>query len=228
MSEPINFAVRKIGQHRITTKFGQFWLTGFEATNHDDRLVLALTPAQRYRGKAAPLIRVQLSCVYGEAFGSLDCDCALQLDASLTTLNSCGHGALVYFPNTDSRGLGLKTKILITEAEQSLHLSPFLTARASEIPYQDFDCLKYVPGVLQELHVEGPIRLLSNNPEKTARLTDAGLIIESMVPLIIDEQMLSALAKEEIVEKRALLGHLDASELVQKRRNSKGTDTPKN
>jgi len=176
-----------------------------------NRVIVALTPTEVYRGKGNPLVRVQLSCLYSEAFGSLDCDCARQLDASLAMLNKAGEGVLIYFPNTDARGLGLSTKVMLMEAEQSLHLGPFRAARASDVPYQNFDCLKYVPRVLAHLQIKGSVRLLSNNPQKERGLVAAGLTIESMVPLAINENDLSAEAREEMLEKRTLLGHLSTS-----------------
>src|SRR3954466_13580798 len=54
-------------------------------------------------------VRVQSSCLFGESFGAVDCDCADQLRASLGMVASEG-GILVYLYE-EGRGVGLRTKI---------------------------------------------------------------------------------------------------------------------
>jgi GTP cyclohydrolase II len=61
--------------------------------------------------------------------------------------------------------------------------------------------------ILEQLQIRGPIRLMTNNPEKRDALLEAGVELHSVVHMPIREDQLSPIAKRELIEKRSALGH---------------------
>ena len=57
-----------------------------------------------------PIVRVHSSCLFGESFGALDCDCFDQLRGALDLIARNGHGALIY-KYQEGRGIGIENKI---------------------------------------------------------------------------------------------------------------------
>src|SRR5207249_4353163 len=56
------------------------------------------------------LVRIHSSCVTGDIFGSLRCDCNRQLHFALQRISEEG-GVLIYLNNQEGRGIGLFNKI---------------------------------------------------------------------------------------------------------------------
>ena len=59
----------------------------------------------------APLVRVHSECATGDIFGSLRCDCGLQLDGALAAIGAEGRGVVIYMRGQEGRGIGLASKL---------------------------------------------------------------------------------------------------------------------
>ncbi len=56
------------------------------------------------------LVRVHSECITGDTFGSLRCDCGLQLQAALERIEAEGRGVVLYM-RQEGRGIGLANKL---------------------------------------------------------------------------------------------------------------------
>ncbi|HYW94440.1 MAG TPA: bifunctional 3,4-dihydroxy-2-butanone-4-phosphate synthase/GTP cyclohydrolase II [Bacteroidales bacterium] len=128
------------------------------------------------------LVRVHSSCVTGDIFGSLRCDCGPQLHKAMRMVEKEGKGVIVYL-NQEGRGIGLFNKIRAYKLqEQGLD-----TIEANlELGFND-DERDYGVGasILRELGL-GKIKLLTNNPIKRAGLEGYGLQIVDNVHLEVE------------------------------------------
>jgi 3,4-dihydroxy 2-butanone 4-phosphate synthase / GTP cyclohydrolase II len=78
----------------LPTRDGRFRAIGF-ASALDEPPTIALVhgdPAAALR----PLVHLHVACRFGDAFGSLLCDCRAQLDAAISTIVSEGCGVIIY------------------------------------------------------------------------------------------------------------------------------------
>ena len=56
-------------------------------------------------------MRVHSECLTGDVFGSLRCDCGMQLDLALEQIAAEGRGVVVYLRGHEGRGIGLGHKL---------------------------------------------------------------------------------------------------------------------
>ncbi|HYO52887.1 GTP cyclohydrolase II [Archangium sp.] len=134
-----------------------------------EHFVVELGPKQP--GKV-PLVRLHSECMTGDVFGSQKCDCGAQLREALFRINSEG-GYLVYL-RQEGRGIGLYAKMDAYHL-QSEGLDTFDANRrlSFEDDLRDYSC---AASMLRALDVTR-IRLLSNNPDKSAQLTANGITV---------------------------------------------------
>jgi GTP cyclohydrolase II len=142
------------------------------------------------------LVRVHSRCVYGEVFGSNDCDCRTQLDRSIELIRGEGAGVLIYL-DQEGRGAGLLAKAQGYVISQEQHIDTFasyqhLGLAADTRTYDDAAAL------LRQLNLTR-IRLLTNNLDKVRSLKEAGLTVkrESLLDDIPGEQALNYLIAKE-------------------------------
>ncbi len=191
--------VRREGQTRLPTAFGEFTAIVYENTldgsNH-----LALIKGVVDDG-APVLVRMHSECLTGEVFGSLRCDCREQLHAAMRTIEREGRGAIVYI-RQEGRGIGLQNKIK-AYALQDLGSD---TVEANELLGFPPDPRDYGIGaqILADLGLR-QIRLLTNNPQKRAGLEGYGLHVLERVPLEVPPNRENY---AYLKAKRHRLGHL--------------------
>lgn len=119
------------------------------------------------------LVRVHSSCVTGDIFGSMKCDCGHQLHESMKMIDDAGQGVVLYL-NQEGRGIGLMNKI----ASYKLQENGLDTVEANvHLGFQP-DERDYGVGaqILRNLGIKKMI-LITNNPQKKAGLKGYGLEI---------------------------------------------------
>jgi 3,4-dihydroxy 2-butanone 4-phosphate synthase/GTP cyclohydrolase II len=127
------------------------------------------------------LVRVHSECLTGEAFGSLKCECGPQLDAALETIARDG-GVVVYLRGHEGRGIGLVNKLRAYRLqEQGMDTLDANLALGLPADSRDYGA---AVGILRDLGLSS-VRLLSNNPEKMRQLTQHGMNVEELVPLLV-------------------------------------------
>ena len=165
----------------------------------DDKHHLALVMGNP-AGQPSTLVRVHSECLTGDVFGSLRCDCGLQLRASMELVAAEGHGVILYM-RQEGRGIGLAKKIHAYELQED----GLDTVEANEHLGFEADLRDYGIGaqILADLRLH-KIRLITNNPKKMIGLKGYGLEIVERVPLVFP----STAHNERYLEtKKTKLGH---------------------
>jgi GTP cyclohydrolase II len=145
----------------------------------DDRrehLVLALGDPDL----GPPLVRLHSECLTGDVLGSLRCDCGPQLTEAVTRIHEAG-GYLVYL-RQEGRGIGLYNKI----DAYALQDDGLDTFEANEALGFGIDERTYAVAaqMLLALGVDR-VDLLTNNPEKSAQLSAAGVHVDRCLPTAV-------------------------------------------
>ena len=157
---------------------------------------------QRITTRRPIIVRVQSSCLFSETFWATDCDCALQLQASLLRINRDG-GIVLYFYE-EGRGAGLMAKFKAIELQQLRGLN---TQQAYECLQMKLDPRSYEAAAvtLQKLVANTPLHLLSNNLGKMDGLKAHRANIVSREQLIVGDT--SPAVRRYLDEKRNFLKH---------------------
>ena len=127
------------------------------------------------------LVRVHSSCLTGDVFGSLRCDCGDQLHKAMQMIEKEGKGAVMYMQQ-EGRGIGLMNKIAAYKLQEqgydTVDANLHLGFKADE---RDYGCGAQI---LQKLGIH-KMRLMTNNPVKRIGLEAYGLEIVENVPIEI-------------------------------------------
>lgn len=125
------------------------------------------------------LVRVHSSCITGDIFGSMRCECGEQLHKAMEMIEKEGKGVIVYM-NQEGRGIGLMNKIKAYKLQEE----GMDTVDANIHLGFDVDERDYGVGaqILREIGVS-KIRLMTNNPVKRIGLEAYGLSIFENVPI---------------------------------------------
>ena len=126
------------------------------------------------------LVRVHSECLTGDVFGSLRCDCGIQLDQAMKSIADEGLGVMVYLRGHEGRGIGLGHKIRAYQLQEEGHD----TVDANLQQGLPIDSREYGIGaqMLVDLGVS-TMRLMTNNPVKYGGLEGFGLDIVERVRL---------------------------------------------
>lgn len=184
---------------RIPTAYGDFDLVLY-ANNQDKKEHLALVKGDA-ETSAAPLVRLHSECFTGDVIGSLRCDCGPQLDLAMQRIAQEGAGIVLYL-RQEGRGIGLRDKLRAYNLQDEGHD----TVDANLLLGHGPDERDYTIGarMLADLGVS-TIRLMTNNPEKIASLTQLGITVVARVPLQPDHQEEN---KDYLLTKANRMGHL--------------------
>ena len=129
---------------------------------------------------AAPVpVRIHSSCLTGDLFGSLRCDCGDQLQNAVARLAAAGGGVLIYL-DQEGRGIGIGNKM----RAYALQDSGYDTVDADAVLGFSGDerRFEYAAAILAKLGFERII-LLTNNPLKLAAMARAGIEVVERQPL---------------------------------------------
>ncbi|MBQ2540631.1 MAG: GTP cyclohydrolase II [Paludibacteraceae bacterium] len=163
----------------LPTRHGEFMLTPFrDLATGLEHVVLQKGEWQK---DEPVLCRVHSSCMTGDIFGSMRCECGEQLERAMEMVEKEGKGLIVYM-NQEGRGIGLMNKIraykLQEQGEDTVEANIHLGFRPDERNY----------GVgAQILREMGAcrLRLMTNNPVKRIGLESYGIEIVENVPIEI-------------------------------------------
>lgn len=124
-------------------------------------------------------VRVHSSCLTGDLFGSLKCDCGDQLHHGLAALKEKGGGVLLYL-DQEGRGTGIAAKM---RAYGYQHEGLDTIDADAQLGYGS-DGRRYGAAVamLRGLGISR-IELLSNNPTKAGQLSAAGIEVVQCTPV---------------------------------------------
>ncbi|HEX4869031.1 MAG TPA: bifunctional 3,4-dihydroxy-2-butanone-4-phosphate synthase/GTP cyclohydrolase II [Acidimicrobiales bacterium] len=172
--------VRRIAEARIPTTWGDFTCYAYESLL-DGEQHIALVKGS-VSGEDDVLVRVHSECLTGDVFGSLRCDCGVQLDSAMQLISDEGRGVLVYLRGHEGRGIGIGHKI----RAYSLQEQGRDTVEANLELGLPADSREYGIGaqILVDLGIT-TMRLISNNPTKYGGLEGFGLEITGRVPTVV-------------------------------------------
>jgi GTP cyclohydrolase II len=190
-------SVKKIADADFPTRWGAFRILGFEgvlkavnprkdgpANGKDGEIESLVALVMGDILSAPPVVRIHSQCLTGDVFGSLRCDCRLQLELAMRRIAQEGAGILLY-EEKEGRGIGLMAKLKAYElqdqgmdtVEANIELGFAADCRAYELPAE----------VLKLLGVTS-VRLMTNNPEKVAALESAGIKVVERVSAEVKPQ----------------------------------------
>lgn len=182
-------SVKKMAEADFPTRWGHFRILGFEGVLPSPRQNCEpeSTVGKRAEGLVAlvmgdihaapPLVRIHSQCLTGDVFGSLRCDCRLQLELALNKIAQEGTGILLY-EQQEGRGIGLMAKLEAYELQDQGRD----TVEANEELGYAADCRAYeLPAEVLKILGVSKVRLITNNPEKVAALESAGIAVTERV-----------------------------------------------
>ena len=183
---------------KLPTEYGNFELIPFRQVSNGLEHVALIKG--KWDEDEPVLVRVHSSCVTGDIFGSLRCDCGPQLHRAMQMVDKEGKGVIVYM-NQEGRGIGLMNKIMTYKLQEE----GVDTVDANiKLGFKD-DERDYGVGaqILRELGVK-KIRLITNNPVKRAGLEGYGLEIVEIVKNEIEPNKYN---EKYLQTKRDRMGH---------------------
>ena len=168
----------RVAETRLPTAHGEFTAYGYRVSV-DDSEHIALVHGD-LSGPEPVLTRVHSECLTGDVFGSYRCDCGPQLEEAMARIVEEGRGVVVYLRGHEGRGIGLVAKLQAYQLQDggrdtvdaNLDLGLPADARHYGTATQ----------ILRDLGV-GAVRLLTNNPDKTASMEDFGIPVAERVGL---------------------------------------------
>lgn len=182
------------------TRYGNFTLHSY-IDNLTKENHIALVKGD-VKNKKNILVRVHSSCLTGDTFHSVRCDCGDQLEKSLHLIQKEGRGVLLYILQ-EGRGIGLANKIKAYELQDMGYDTVEANIKLGFKP----DLRDYGIGaqILADLGLS-TIKLLTNNPKKIIGLEGYGLKVVKRIPIKIEPKSKSA--KKYLKTKKEKFGHL--------------------
>lgn len=182
----------------LPTAYGHFRLIPFR--QKDNGLEHVALIKGDVSGEEPVLVRVHSSCLTGDTFASLRCECGEQLHKAMQTIEKEGRGAVIYL-SQEGRGIGLMDKIRAYKLQENgldtVDANLHLGHKADERDYGVGANILHSLGITK-------MRLMTNNPVKRIGLEGYGLEISEIVPLEIEPNEYNA---RYMATKKNRMGH---------------------
>ncbi len=173
--------VHRVTKAKLPTIYGEFTAMAYKsAVDTAEHIALVKGDISQCNRDEPVLVRVHSECLTGDVFGSLRCDCGIQVEMALQSIAKEDRGVFLYM-RQEGRGIGFHNKLCAyalqdqgmdtVEANMALGFGP--------------DLRDYGVGaqILADLSLHN-IKLLTNNPKKVIGLESYGIKIVETVPLI--------------------------------------------
>src|SRR5882724_11777031 len=179
--------IHRLGEGFLETEFGPFRTIAYSSDYPSESRAethLALVRGE-VAGQEKVLVRMHSHCVYGDIFGSTQCDCGKMIAGSLRQIAAEGLGVLVYLHQTGP-GFRLQTdpagmrRLVAHDRETGQRQMQHESGIGAQI--------------LSDLGLH-TIRLLTNHPRKIVALEGFGIEIVDQVP-VLEVGRRQALARE--------------------------------
>ncbi|WP_447757816.1 GTP cyclohydrolase II [Sphingopyxis fribergensis] len=152
------------------------------------------------RDSNPPVVRLHSECLTGDVLGSLKCDCGPQLHAALHAMADAPWGVLLYL-RQEGRGIGLVNKLRAYALQDQGYDTVDANLRLGfPVEARDF---AIAARMLELLNIPR-IRLMTNNPEKVARLEKEGVEVVERIPLALPTNKYN---EQYLATKRDRTGH---------------------
>ncbi len=192
-------SVKKIAEAQLPTQIGEFRIAGYRSLNSSEEFVVLFKGEMRT--ETPTLVRIHSQCLTGDVFGSIKCDCGLQLQYAMELIEEAGRGAIVY-QQQEGRGIGIINKIrayaLQDEGADTVEANEKLGFAVDSRNYQQCAEILFDLGLCK-------VRVMSNNPDKIKALEDAGLQVVERVPIEVESEEPAA---HYLRTKKEKMGHL--------------------
>lgn len=190
---------REAASAPIPTPYGMFEARAFEAAS--GHVHLACVFGELGDGRSI-LARLHSECLTGDAFGSLRCDCGVQLRTALRAIAAEGRGVLVYVDGHEGRGIGLVDKLRAYVEQDAGADTVDANLRVGRAP--DLRDYGDAAAVLRSLGITS-VRLLTNNPAKVDALRRHGVAVDEVRPLSTAAHLRN---RRYLATKQARFGHV--------------------
>ncbi len=191
--------VKRIAVANLPTQIGAFKIAGYQSLNSSEEFVVLFKG--EIRKETPTLVRIHSQCLTGDVFGSIKCDCGLQLKEAMELIEAAGCGAIVY-QQQEGRGIGIINKIrayaLQDEGADTVEANEQLGFAVDARNYQQCAEILFDLGLCK-------VRMMSNNPDKIKALEEAGLQVVERVPIEVESEEPAA---HYMRTKKEKLGHL--------------------
>lgn len=183
----------------VETKFGSF-----NVCYHKNNKYEVVSASIGDLNQTKPIVWFHSSCLFGEAFHAIDCDCGAQVAEAMKAIKENGSGVMVY-SYQEGRGIGLLNKIKELELQKKEGLDTLEAARKLGFKTGDVRNYKAEIGALKDLGINQEILTFTGNPIKLKALKDAGFNVIKL--LRTDDSMLTDIAKKERKTKVEKMGY---------------------
>ena len=170
--------IRKNAESSLPTSYGPFNIKTYKS--YPDGLEhVVLQKGKLSKNNKTPIVRVHSECLSGEVFKSSRCDCGDQLDMALNLITGSEYGILIYL-RQEGRGIGFANKLKaytlqdqgLDTVDANLHLGYAADPRHFTVAAE----------ILRNLNVS-KIDLMTNNPKKIMELEQAGIELDTIIPI---------------------------------------------
>ncbi len=192
-------SVEKVAVAKLPTKIGDFRIAGYRSLTSNEEFVVLFKGEMK--ADTPTLVRIHSQCLTGDVFGSIKCDCGLQLEKAMELIENEGCGAIVY-QQQEGRGIGIINKIrayaLQDNGADTVEANERLGFAIDARNYQQCAEILFDLGLCK-------VRVMSNNPDKIKALQNAGLQVVERVALEVEAREPAA---HYMKTKKEKMGHL--------------------